>query len=179
MEQTITSYAFKQSLFYGTIYYQRNGTVEKPVVMLAQDCAGTNTPQSIADKKEKLMLRKLTAQSSSNLESRPLQSQCERLNGIESMQHIQPNPKIIYVPNIHKIRYGAYQLFLTPILQLLEMIYFCSFNNQNSICLVRCSAERAQASPFFFFFFCSLSLSFWCAQPNPTQTVIFQEEILC
>ena len=93
---------------------QRNGTVEKPVVMSAWDCAGTN-PQSMADKKEKLMLRKLTAQSSSSLESRPVQSQCEQLNGIESMQHNQLDPKIIYVPNIHsqntnqmRLRYGAY-----------------------------------------------------------------------
>ena len=102
MEQKITSYAFKQSLIYVTIYCQGNGTVEKPVVMSAWDCAGTN-PQSMADKKEKLMLRKLTAQSSSSLESRPVQSQCEQLNGIESMQHNQLDPKIIYVPNIHKI----------------------------------------------------------------------------
>ena len=93
---------------------QRNGTVEKPVVMSAWDCAGTN-PQSMADKKEKLMLRKLTAQSSSSLESRPVQSQCEQLNGLESMQHNQLDPKIIYVPNIHsqntnqmRLRYGAY-----------------------------------------------------------------------
>ena len=128
----------KQSLFYGTIYYQRNGTVEKPVVMLAQDCAGTN-PQSMADQKEKLMLTKLTAQSSSSLESRPLQSQCEQLNGIESMQNItaqsKNNLRSEYSQNTNQIRlrYGAYQLFLTPILQLLEMIYFCSFNNQNSM----------------------------------------------
>ena len=156
---------------------QRNGTVEKPVVMSAWDCAGTN-PQSMADKKEKLMLRKLTAQSSSSLESRPLQSQCERLNGIESMQHNQPNPKITYVPNIHKI----------PIKSGYVMAHISYFWHQfysswkwyifarltiKTPCLLRCSAERARASPFFFFFFCSLSLYFLVRSTQPNTNCKF------